>query len=66
VDGSEQHLDAGPGDFIYVPAWVPHREENPSGDEEAIVVLARSTPEEIVVNLPSLHSVDGIPGATEA
>jgi hypothetical protein len=29
-------------------------------------VLARSTPEEIVVNLPSLWSVDGIPGATEA
>jgi uncharacterized RmlC-like cupin family protein len=65
VDGAERHIDAGPGDFIYVPAWVPHREENPSADEEAVVVLARSTPEEIVVNLPSLHSVDGIPGATE-
>ena len=29
-----------------------------------MVVLARSTPEEIVVNLPSLWAVDGIPGAT--
>lgn len=65
VNGAEQHIDAGPGDFIYVPAWVPHREENPSQDEEAVVVLARSTPEEIVVNLPSLWSVDGIPGASE-
>jgi uncharacterized RmlC-like cupin family protein len=65
VEGEEEQIDAAPGDFIYVPAWVPHREENPSADEEAVVVLARSTPEEIVVNLPSLWSVDGIPGATE-
>lgn len=66
VDGRERVLDAAPGDFIYVPAWVPHREENPSADEDAVVVLARSTPEEIVVNLPSLWSVDGIPGAEES
>ena len=65
VDGEEQHIDAGPGDFVYVPAWVPHREENPSEDEDAVVVLARSTPEEIVVNLPSLWALDGIPGASE-
>jgi uncharacterized RmlC-like cupin family protein len=66
VDGSEERIDAAPGDFVYVPAWVPHREENPSSHDEAVVVLARSTPEEIVVNLPSLWSVDGIPGASEA
>jgi uncharacterized RmlC-like cupin family protein len=35
---------------------VPHREENPSLDEEAVVVLARSTQEGIVVNLPSLRA----------
>jgi len=63
VDGEERTIDAAPGDFVYVPAWVPHREENPSADEEAVVVLARSTPEEIVVNLADLWSVDGIPGA---
>jgi uncharacterized RmlC-like cupin family protein len=66
ADGEEHVVDAEPGDFIYVPAWVPHREENPSPDEEAVVVLARSTPEEIVVNLADLWSVDGIPGASEA
>jgi uncharacterized RmlC-like cupin family protein len=64
-DGEEVYVETEPGDFVYVPAWVHHREENPSPDEEAIVVLARSTPEEIVVNLPSLWSVDGIPGAAE-
>ena len=63
VDGEETSIDAAPGDFVYVPAWVPHREENPSGDEPAVVVLARSTPEEIVVNLPDLWSTDGIPDA---
>ncbi len=63
VDGEETSIDAAPGDLIYVPAWVPHREENPSADEVAIVVVARSTPEEIVINLPDLWSTEGIPGA---
>lgn len=63
VDDKEASIDAGPGDFVYVPAWVPHREENPSPDEPALVVLARSTPEEIVVNLPDLWSTEGIPDA---
>jgi len=38
---------------VFVPPWVPHREENPHS-EPAVVVLARSTQEGIVVNLPSL------------
>lgn len=63
VDGRESSVDTAPGDFVYVPAWVPHREENPSADEEAVVVLARSTPEEIVVNLRDLWDTTGIPGA---
>ncbi len=55
-DGQERRIEAGPGDYMYVPPWVPHREENPSPDEETIVVLARSTQEGIVVNLPSLRA----------
>jgi uncharacterized RmlC-like cupin family protein len=50
----ETRIDAGPGDYVYVPAFVPHREENPSRDKEAVVVLARSTQEAIVVNLLGL------------
>jgi len=53
---SERRVEAGPGDYVYVPPYVPHREENPSADEEAVVVLARSTQEGIVVNLPSLRA----------
>jgi uncharacterized RmlC-like cupin family protein len=55
-DGEERRVQTGPGDYIYVPPYVPHREENPSPDEGAIVVLARSTQEGIVVNLPSLRA----------
>lgn len=53
----ERRLRAGPGDYIYVPPWVPHREENPDPDEEAVVVIARTTQEAIVVNLPDLRWV---------
>jgi uncharacterized RmlC-like cupin family protein len=49
----EVRLDTQPGDYIFVPPFVPHREENP-GDGEAVVVISRSTQEAIVVNLPSL------------
>ena len=52
----ERRIEAGPGDYVYVPPYVPHREENPSPDEETIVVLARTTQEGIVVNLPSLRA----------
>ena len=51
--GEEVRLTPEPGDYVYVPPFTPHREENP-GDEEAVVVLARSTQEAIVVNLDSL------------
>jgi uncharacterized RmlC-like cupin family protein len=54
--GEERRIATGPGDYVYVPPYVPHREENPSEDEEAVVVLARSTQEGIVVNLPSLRA----------
>jgi uncharacterized RmlC-like cupin family protein len=49
----EQVLDTAPGDYVYVPPFEPHIEENPHG-EEAVVVLARSTQEAIVVNLDRL------------
>jgi uncharacterized RmlC-like cupin family protein len=51
----EVRLRTGPGDYIFVPPFVPHREENPDPDEEAVVVIARNTQEAVVVNLPSLY-----------
>ncbi len=52
--GSVVRLETEPGDYVWVPPHVPHREENPSPDTEAVVVIARSTQEAIVVNVPEL------------
>ena len=43
--------EAGPGDFIYVPPFVPHQEINASTDETLECVLVRSDGEAVVVNL---------------
>ncbi|WP_328456625.1 cupin domain-containing protein [Streptomyces sp. NBC_00386] len=51
----EVRLRTSPGDYIFVPPFVPHREENPDPAQEAVVVIARSTQEAIVVNLPGLY-----------
>ena len=45
-----------PGDYVFVPPYVPHREENPNPHETAEIVIARSTQEPIVVNLASLDA----------
>ena len=47
----EYFADAGPGDFIYVPPFVPHQEINASRDEPLSCVIVRSGQEPIVVNL---------------
>lgn len=50
-----EHLEftaeAGPGDFIFVPPYVPHQEINASPDEVLECVLVRSGQEPVVVNL---------------
>jgi len=56
-DGAELRLETKPGDYVFVPPYVPHIEENPSADTPAVVVLARSTQEAIVVNLPGLQDI---------
>jgi len=40
------------GDFLHVPAGLPHREINPSNDKPFRWIVIRSTSEPIVVNLP--------------
>jgi len=52
--GALTRLETAPGDFVWVPPHVPHREENPSPESEAVVVIARSTQEAIVVNVDGL------------
>ena len=47
----EYVAEAGPGDFIFVPPFVPHQEINASPDEPLFCVVVRSDQEPIVVNL---------------
>jgi uncharacterized RmlC-like cupin family protein len=48
-EGFKEYVEAGPGDFLFVPPYLPHIEANPY-DEPQTAVLARS-PDNIVVNL---------------
>jgi uncharacterized RmlC-like cupin family protein len=43
--------EAGPGDFIFVPPYVPHQEINAKPDEPVEAVVVRSGQDPIVVNL---------------
>jgi uncharacterized RmlC-like cupin family protein len=55
-DGREEvRMATAPGDYVFVPPYVPHREENPDPDDPAVIVIARSTQEAIVVNLTELY-----------
>jgi uncharacterized RmlC-like cupin family protein len=64
----EYVAEAGPGDFIYVPPYVPHQEINASDSEPLSCVLCRSGQEPVVVNLDippverpeEVHWVDNI------
>ncbi len=48
----EHNATARTGDFLHVPAGLPHREINWSHEKPFRWIVIRSTPEPIVVNLP--------------
>ena len=48
----EHVVDTEPGDFVFVPPYEVHMEENLDADGEAELLLARNTQEAIVVNVP--------------
>lgn len=50
-DSLEFVAEVGPGDFIYVPPYVPHQEINASDSEPLSCVLVRSGQIPVVVNL---------------
>ena len=50
-DRLEFTAEAGPGDFIYVPPFVPHQEINANDDQPLSCVPCRSGQQPVVVNL---------------
>jgi len=53
----EQHMQINPGDFVYIPADMPHLPYNPSQTEPVVAVIARTDPneQESVILLPELE-----------
>jgi uncharacterized RmlC-like cupin family protein len=48
--GGSQSVDAGPGDFVFVPKWAVHRETNPS-PQPATAVITRAGHGDPVTNV---------------
>ena len=45
-----------PGDFVFIPAHLPHQELNPTAEPITWVVI-RSGPQPLVVNLPGFDPI---------
>jgi uncharacterized RmlC-like cupin family protein len=58
-DRLEQHLIARAGDFVYIPANVPHLPYNLSQTEPCLAIISRTDPneQESVVLLPELDAI---------
>jgi len=55
----EHHVVSHPGDFVYIPANVPHLPYNTSQTEPCVAVISRTDPneQESVVLLPELDAI---------
>jgi uncharacterized RmlC-like cupin family protein len=58
-DNLEHTVEAEPGDFVFVPPYLVHQEINASDAAAVDMVVARSSQENIVVNVD-------VPGADES
>src|SRR6202522_2131098 len=56
--------EAGPGDFVYVPPFLPHQELNARRDEPVEAVIVRSGQDPIVVNL-DIPSPESVPDSSQ-
>lgn len=57
-DKLEYVAEAEPGDFIYVPPFVPHQEINADPEHPLECVLVRSDNEAVVVNITDVEPVE--------
>jgi uncharacterized RmlC-like cupin family protein len=55
----EEHVTVRAGDFVYIPADVPHLPYNPTTTENFVAVIARTDPneQESVVLMPELDGI---------
>ena len=62
----EHRLEAHPGDFVYIPASMPHKPWNLSETEPIVMVVARTdaNEQESLVLLPELDELPHVQAAT--
>ena len=60
----EHEVDLEPGDFLFVPPYVPHQEINPSPDQPTQWVVVRSGGEAVLVNLTRLPNGEYVADST--
>lgn len=55
----EHHIELKPGDYLYIPADMPHLPYNPDPDAPVTALIARTDPneQESVVLLPELDTI---------
>jgi uncharacterized RmlC-like cupin family protein len=56
-DALQHSAEAGPGDFVFIPAHTVHQEVNPSDSEPTVWAVVRSGRDPVVVNLPELDHI---------
>lgn len=56
-DALQEHITFSAGDFVYIPAGVPHVPSNPSATDEIVGIAARTDPneQESVILIPELE-----------
>jgi uncharacterized RmlC-like cupin family protein len=57
----EHESDLEPGDFLYIPPYMPHQEVNPSSDQAIQWIVVRNGQEAIVVNLQQAANGEYVP-----
>ena len=59
----EKHATIRPGEFLYIPANMPHLPYNPNQTEPVVAVIARTDPneQESVILLPELEPLASLP-----
>ena len=60
-DELQEHITFSAGDFVYIPAGVPHVPSNPSATDEVVGIAARTDPneQESVILMPKLERFMG-------
>jgi uncharacterized RmlC-like cupin family protein len=61
----EHEVDLEPGDFLFIPPYMPHQEINPSPDQPTQWIVVRSGGEPVAINLRKLLNGEYVPAGID-